>query len=101
MADVAHYPNEDCTCESNSDERCEYRMLADAVIAKLDPHDGDEAEVSLCIDAVSNVVARVADLEALVHEMLATFTKTSDGHRARVGQVQIARWQKRMEATHG
>ena len=39
---------------------------------------------------------RVADLEALARDMLSRFVKTSDGHRARVGQVQIARWEKQL-----
>ena len=42
-------------------------------------------------------VSAAGELEALAREMLATFTKTSDGHRARAGQVQIARWTERLE----
>ena len=60
--DVIHDPSADCTCESGDDDICEYRMLADAVIEKLDPRDGDEAEVALCIAAVERVAAYVQSL---------------------------------------
>lgn len=36
---------------------------------------------------------RIAELEQLAAEILATFTKGSDGYRARAGQVQIAKWE--------
>jgi hypothetical protein len=36
---------------------------------------------------------RAAALEALARDMLSRFVATGDGHRARVGQVQIAKWQ--------
>jgi hypothetical protein len=101
MADVAHYPNEDCDCESEADERCEYRMLADTVIANLDARDGDEAEVALLTRAIEDAAATIAKLKALGWDMLGTFTKTSDGHRARVGQVQIARWEKQLGGSDG
>lgn len=45
--------------------------------------------------------ARIRRLEAVARDMLAAFTKGSDGYRARVGQVQIAKWQKRIEGTDG
>jgi hypothetical protein len=48
-------------------------------------------------EAEEGVMARIAELQELAREMLDSFIKTSDGHRARVGQVQIARWQKRLE----
>lgn len=101
MADVAHYPGEDCTCEPGSDERCEYRMLADTVIANLEVRDGDEAEVALLTRAVEEAATRLSELDALARDMLAAFIKTSDGHRARVGQVQIARWEKQLEDGDG
>jgi hypothetical protein len=41
--------------------------------------------------------AASADLEALARDMLSRFIKTSDGYRARVGQVQIARWTEQLE----
>jgi hypothetical protein len=39
-----------------------YRLLADAVIARLNPRDGDEAEVSLLIAAVARIAAYVQSL---------------------------------------
>ncbi len=97
MSDVIHDPARDwCACEPEGDIRCGYRRLADAVIAKLDPRDGDEAEVALLITAVDRAAARIAGLEALARDMLSRFTRTSDGHRARVGQVQVARWEKQL-----
>jgi hypothetical protein len=48
-------------------------------------------------EAEESVMARIDELQALARDMLASFIKTSDGHRARVGQVQIARWQKTLE----
>jgi hypothetical protein len=41
--------------------------------------------------------AASTDLEALARDMLASFVKTSDGYRARAGQVQIARWTAQLE----
>lgn len=46
--------------------------------------------------AQESVMARIAGLEALARDMLSWFTRTSDGYRARVGQVQIARWEKQL-----
>lgn len=40
-------------------------------------------------------MAETRGLRELVIDMLTAFTVTGDGHRARVGQVQIARWRKR------
>lgn len=37
--------------------------------------------------------ARVAVLEALAAEILGTFSKGSDGYRARAGQIAVARWE--------
>jgi hypothetical protein len=47
-------------------------------------------------EAQEDVMARIAELEALARDMLSRFARTSDGHRARVGQVQIARWEKQL-----
>lgn len=38
------------------------------------------------------LAGQVRQLEQLAADMLSRFTRTDDGHRARVGQVQIARW---------
>ena len=63
MTDVTHDPQTDwCACEPEGYWRCDYRLLADAVVAKLNPGDGDEAEVSLCIQAVERVAAYAASL---------------------------------------
>lgn len=35
---------------------------------------------------------RIAELRKLAEAMLVVFHRTSDGYRARVGQVQIGRW---------
>ncbi len=51
--------------------------------------------------AVESVMARIAELEALARDMLSRFTRTSDGHRARVGQVQVARWEKQLGGGDG
>lgn len=52
---VLHNSDTLCDCEPNSSDRCEYRMLADAVIEHLPVRDGDEAEVGLCVQAVRRV----------------------------------------------
>jgi transcriptional regulator with XRE-family HTH domain len=41
----------------------------------------------------ARAAARVAQLEELARDMLGRFTRTDDGYRARVGQVQIGRWE--------
>jgi hypothetical protein len=51
-----------CTCEPESADRCEYRILADAVIEHLNPPDDDEAEVAICCTAIEEVAAFVASL---------------------------------------
>jgi hypothetical protein len=38
------------------------------------------------------------DARALAAEILAEFAPTGSGHSARVGQVQISKWAKRLEA---
>ena len=63
MPDVIHDPETDwCACTPEGDERCDYRLLADAVIARLNPRDGDEAEVALLIAAVGRITAYVESL---------------------------------------
>jgi hypothetical protein len=60
---VIHDPTTDwCACEPNGMNRCDYRLLADAVIEHLNPPDGDEAEVSICVTAVENIAAYVGSL---------------------------------------
>ena len=59
---MIHNPSIDCTCESGGLALCEYRMLADVVIEKLNPIDGDEAEVALCMDAVVRIADYVESL---------------------------------------
>jgi hypothetical protein len=63
MPDVIHDPQTDwCACEPEGYWRCDYRLLADSVIDKLNPRDGDEAEVALCIAAVDRIAAYVTSL---------------------------------------
>jgi hypothetical protein len=40
---------------------------------------------------------RITDLQNLAGAMLASFTRTDDGYRCRVGQVQIARWRATLD----
>ena len=37
--------------------------------------------------------ARITELEALAADMLSRFARTPEGYRARVGQVQIGKWE--------
>lgn len=41
------------------DEREKYQLLVEHIIDKLNPRDGDEAEVALCMEAIDKVVAFV------------------------------------------
>lgn len=52
---VVHNPDANCDCQPDGSNRCEYRMLADAVVEHLPTRDGDEAEVALCVQAVQRV----------------------------------------------
>ena len=71
--------------------------LAERILANADDEwDGVSDPVELAVSYVRALEKRCVTLHALAREMLGTFTKTSDGHRARVGQVQIARWEKRL-----
>jgi|SRR5580704_4793263 hypothetical protein len=78
------------------------------------PHDDDPAASHWDADAriwwqteaqhiahVAGQRAAIDHLKALACDMLSSFIKTSDGHRARVGQVQIARWRERLGVIHG
>jgi hypothetical protein len=63
MTDVIHDPATDwCACPPNGDVVCDYRLLADAVEDELNPADGDESEVSLCIGAVKRIAEFVRSL---------------------------------------
>ena len=65
-ADVIHDPATDwCACTPEGDERCDYRLLADAVIARLNPRDGDEAEVALLIAAIARITAYVKSIPCI------------------------------------
>ena len=62
-ADVIHDPRTDwCACEPHGDVICDYRLLADAVIEHLNPPDGDEAEVGICITAIEQIADFVQSL---------------------------------------
>jgi hypothetical protein len=62
-ADVIHNPETDwCACEPYSANRCDYRMLADTVIERLNPPDGDAAEVDICETAIANIANYVESL---------------------------------------
>lgn len=52
-------------------------------------------------DIASVADARIAELEQLAREILASFTMTDSGYRARVGQVQIRRWRARLNGAEG
>jgi hypothetical protein len=61
--EVIHDPRTDwCACEPYGMNRCGYRLLADAVIEKLNPPDGEEAEAAICISAIDGIAAFVASL---------------------------------------
>ena len=63
MPDVIHDPRTDwCACEPNGANRCDYRMLADMVIERLNPPDGDAAEVDICESAIAKIANYVDSL---------------------------------------
>lgn len=65
-SDIIHDPRTDwCACEPYGEDRCGYRMLADAVIEKLNPPDVDAGEVGICISAIADIAAYVARLPCL------------------------------------
>jgi hypothetical protein len=51
-----------CTCGPHDTDRCDYRLLADHIEDALNPPDGDEAEVSLCMDAVTKAADYIRSL---------------------------------------
>jgi hypothetical protein len=53
----------------------------------------EAAEPHLAYAAGKAAGAGIVQLEQLAAAILATFVKRDDGHRARAGQVQIAKWQ--------
>jgi hypothetical protein len=56
MPDVIHDPETDwCACESHGPARCDFRLLADTIIDQLNPPDGDDAEVAICMRAIARV----------------------------------------------
>ena len=44
---------------------------------------------------------RIAELEQLATDILASYHQASDGYRGRVGQMQIAKWQARLAGDNG
>lgn len=50
----------------------------------------------LAADLLREKDERITDLEQLAAEILATFTRTEGGHRARAGQLQIQKWHARL-----
>lgn len=70
------------------------------------PDELDQAAARMILEAAAPHMAyaaglaaggRLAALEKLAAEILDSYTKTSDGWRGRVGQVQIARWRVRLD----
>lgn len=62
MTDVVHDPATDwCACEPESDKRCGYRILADKVVEELNPPDGEEAELSICFNAIEDAATFIAN----------------------------------------
>lgn len=53
------------------------------------------------LEAVAASTERIAELEALAAEILASYGKTSDGYRSRVGGVQILKWAERVAGERG
>lgn len=57
--------------------------------------------VITCDDVQIEADNRAAELHALAADILSRFHATGDGHRARVGQVQIAKWQAVLDGGSG
>lgn len=54
-----------CNCEPGGylgADRCEYRLLADEVIELFNPHDGETAEVDLCMQALREAHAALIEM---------------------------------------
>ncbi len=63
MTDVIHDPATDwCACEPHGKDRCDYRLLADTIIDQLNPPDGDDAEVAICMRAVGQAAEFIRGL---------------------------------------
>lgn len=62
MTAPLHQPDVSCTCESQGEDRCDYRWLADEVISLLNPVDDDVAEVGILMDAVREIAGYVQGL---------------------------------------
>jgi hypothetical protein len=66
---AGHTPDDHCTCEPDptgaAADRCEYRLLADGIIAQLNPPDGEDAEVSICLAAVESIAGYVRSLPCI------------------------------------
>ncbi|KPM55770.1 hypothetical protein ACG83_10885 [Frankia sp. R43] len=59
---MGHDPDEVCTCEPGGIDICEYRMVADLVIDRLNPPDSDFAEVSIVSEAIERLASYVEKL---------------------------------------
>lgn len=63
MPDVIHDPRTDwCACEPNGTDRCEYRILADAIDGNFGVQDSDEAEVALLITTIERAATLIRSL---------------------------------------
>ena len=59
---LAHSPDDLCTCSPDSEDRCEYRLVADLINDKLNPPGDDVAEVAVLMDAVERIATFVESL---------------------------------------
>ncbi|ONH58369.1 hypothetical protein CcI49_23220 [Frankia sp. CcI49] len=57
-----HDPDEVCTCEPGGIDICEYRMIADTVIERLNPPDSDVAEVAIVLESIAHLADYVEKL---------------------------------------
>lgn len=67
------------------------RAAARQVLEAAAPHLACTAE-----HLAGGLLAENTRLRALAAEILASYVKTGDGYRGRVGQVQIQRWQQQL-----
>jgi hypothetical protein len=81
-------------------EQHEAELLARAALEAAAPHLAYAAGTAIG-EAMQQQAARIAALEHLAAAMLREFYPAGDGHRARVGQVTIARWRKMLEGSTG
>ncbi len=101
---------DDCTasparaCESHAadlDRAGDYDAVAARIEEAVTGHVTRPAEAAVA-DAeklVGTMAELVTELDGLAGDMLSRFTRTPDGYRARVGQVQVARWQATLRGT--